>query len=455
MSINNDGYVNTFTGLGTQRDSSSWYSYEAEGFIPDAELGLLYESNGVFSKIIDRPAEETMRRGYDFDGIDAEIKSFLLDMLDFLDWDEACVSAVKWNRLFGGALGVILVDDGIGSLEEPLDYANIRSVEDLLIFDRSLVQPDYNSMYRTAGDMFTKRGRSKFGKPEFYDVYSQYRHFRVHESRCLVFRGGRMPERTSNMIYRFWGVPEYARIEKKLQEAVTSATFSVRLLERCTQAVYKMKGLADKMDTDEGAEMVRKRALDLNLVLSSAGMMFIDSEGEDFEFKNSTLSGINEIIDSTCNMLSAVTNIPQTVLFGRSPAGMNATGESDQENYYSFIERIQKTQIKSEFLKLVDIILASALNRGLIDEIPDYKLKFNPLKVVSEQEQAQIDQQRATTQQIKATTALALIDATVLDPAEVRRALAKEGEWEIDTVLDELTDENLLEMPGGMNADAD
>lgn len=47
-------------------------------------------------------------------------------------------------------------------------------------------------------------------------------------------------------------------------------------------------------------------------------------------------------------MLSALTNIPQTILFGRSPAGMNATGESDFENYYNFIERIQKQDVKEK-----------------------------------------------------------------------------------------------------------
>ena len=42
-------------------------------------------------------------------------------------------------------------------------------------------------------------------------------------------------------------------------------------------------------------------------------------------------SGVSDVIDSTCNFLSALTSIPQTILFGRSPAGMNATGDADLE----------------------------------------------------------------------------------------------------------------------------
>ena len=55
---------------------------------------------------------------------------------------------------------------------------------------------------------------------------------------------------------------------------------------------------------------------------------------------------MKDVIDTTCNMLSAVTNIPQTILFGRSPAGENSTGDSDFENYYNYIERIQKLMLK-------------------------------------------------------------------------------------------------------------
>ena len=52
-------------------------------------------------------------------------------------------------------------------------------------------------------------------------------------------------------------------------------------------------------------------------------------------------------------MLSSLTNIPQTLLFGRSPAGMNATGESDLENWYNFVERIQKLMLKPNLLVLL------------------------------------------------------------------------------------------------------
>ena len=55
-----------------------------------------------------------------------------------------------------------------------------------------------------------------------------------------------------------------------------------------------------------------------------------------------TLSGVKDIVETTFATISAVSNVPQTVLFGRSPAGENATGDGDLENWYSYVQRIWK-----------------------------------------------------------------------------------------------------------------
>lgn len=57
------------------------------------------------------------------------------------------------------------------------------------------VEPDYTSLYmQDWGGKGTGNRVSKFGQPEFYYVSSIYGSFIVHESRCLVFRNGVLPE---------------------------------------------------------------------------------------------------------------------------------------------------------------------------------------------------------------------------------------------------------------------
>lgn len=440
-----DGYVNLLNRYGTKQDNSEAYKFEREPVIPDMQLTGLYEGNGLFSKIIDTPAEEALKHGFDLNLKSDELNAFVEDALDDLEWEERAATAIKWARLYGGALIVMLIDDGRG-LEEPVDWEHIRSIDELRVYERSIVQPDYASLYQQDyGGKGVGNRVSKFGQPEYYYVSSIYGSFKVHESRCLVFRNGVLPEQTSNATYLFWGMPEYVRIRRALRETVTAHTDSVKLLERSVQAIYSMKGLASLLTTDDGENQVLKR---LQLVDTSRGLLnsiAIDSEGEQYDFKTFQFSGVKDVIDATCNMLSALTNIPQTILFGRSPAGMNATGDSDFESYYNFVEKIQRLMLKRNLRTLLDVVFRAGIASGDVAEEPDYKLEFKPLWSLSDTEQAAVDQTKAQTALVKAQTAQAYVDMQALDPTEVRRRLASDEEFDVEDIISEDDEDDLLQ----------
>lgn len=440
-----DGYVNLLNKYGTKQDNSEAYKFEREPVIPDMQLTGLYEGNGLFSKIIDTPAEEALKHGFDLNLKSDELNAFVEDALDDLEWEERAATAIKWARLYGGALIVMLIDDGRG-LEEPVDWEHIRSIDELRVYERSIVQPDYASLYQQDyGGKGVGNRVSKFGQPEYYYVSSIYGSFKVHESRCLVFRNGVLPEQTSNATYLFWGMPEYVRIRRALRETVTAHTDSVKLLERSVQAIYSMKGLASLLTTDDGENQVLKR---LQLVDTSRGLLnsiAIDSEGEQYDFKTFQFSGVKDVIDATCNMLSALTNIPQTILFGRSPAGMNATGDSDFESYYNFVEKIQRLMLKRNLRTLLDVVFRAGIASGDVAEEPDYKLEFKPLWSLSDTQQAAVDQTKAQTALVKAQTAQAYVDMQALDPTEVRRRLASDEEFDVEDIISEDDEDDLLQ----------
>jgi phage-related protein (TIGR01555 family) len=440
-----DGYVNLLNKYGTKQDNSEAYKFEREPVIPDMQLTGLYEGNGLFSKIIDTPAEEALKHGFDLNLKSDELNAFVEDALDDLEWEERAATAIKWARLYGGALIVMLIDDGRG-LEEPVDWEHIRSIDELRVYERAIVQPDYASLYQQDyGGKGVGNRVSKFGQPEYYYVSSIYGSFKVHESRCLVFRNGVLPEQTSNATYLFWGMPEYVRIRRALRETVTAHTDSVKLLERSVQAIYSMKGLASLLTTDDGENQVLKR---LQLVDTSRGLLnsiAIDSEGEQYDFKTFQFSGVKDVIDATCNMLSALTNIPQTILFGRSPAGMNATGDSDFESYYNFVEKIQRLMLKRNLRTLLDVVFRAGIASGDVAEEPDYKLEFKPLWSLSDTEQATVDQTKAQTALVKAQTAQAYVDMQALDPTEVRRRLASDEEFDVEDIISEDDEDDLLQ----------
>ena len=436
-----DSYTNMMTKVGTSQDSSTAYRYKQESITTDSELIRLYEGNGLFTKIIDRPAEEAVKHGLDIDYGDEDITEYIEQRFDELDFEEKFATAEKWARLYGGSIIVMLVDDG-GALEDPLDWKRVRRIAELRVFERAIVQADYTGLYNFN---FEDSMRLPYGQPEYYHVFSVYGSFTVHYTRCLVFRNGRVPEQTTNSIYRYWGIPEYEKIKKALRECITSHEDGVRLLERSVQAIYKMRNLSNLLATDEGEDKVLQRLLGIDTSRNIINTMAIDADGEDYDFKTLPMTGVKDITDMTCNMLSAVTGIPQTVLFGRSPAGENATGQSDFENYYNMIENIQKQNMKKNVRTLIDLILIQGQLEGRIEKIPNYKVKFAPLWSLSEQEQVAVDLQKAQIKQTRAAVAQSYVDMQVLDPTEIRNILAKEGDFDIEEVMNPDEDLNIPE----------
>ena len=442
------GYQNLMTKYGTSRDSSEHYSYVSDADVTDMELAAFYEQNGLFARVIDAPAEEAVKHGFEMEDLeDDNIKGFIDECLDELDWEETAMQSLKWARLFGGAIAVLLINDG-RSLDEPVNWDKIKSLDDIRVFDRSVVTPDYASMYdydnMKGQDPFKTRG-SRLGYPEWFHVSSQNGIFTVHETRCLIFRNGVLPENTATTTYQFWGTPEYVRIHRAIRDVEVAHGMAPKMLDRSVQAIYKMQNLTQLLATEQGEDVVLKRLQIIDLAKGLMNSMVLDANGEDYDFKSFSYTGVSDVINTTCNYLSALTNIPQTVLFGRSPAGMNSTGASDMENYYNYVERIQKRMLRSNLRYLLSVLCQAGKHTGEIKSVPKIKVEFNSLWSMTETEKVALDLQKAQVESARAQTATAYVQIQALDPSEVRKKLADEGEFDVETILDEYTDEELEE----------
>ncbi len=427
-----DGYVNMLNKYGTVKDSSSAYSFIGDWQIDDNILTEQYLSNGLFARIIDAPAEEAIKHGFSLSIEDKSICDYIQDELDGMGYEDKFSTALKWARLYAGAIIVMLIDDG-GRLQDSLNYRAVKSIDDMYVYERAVVTPNYST-------------ESEYGlsKPVSYTVSSVAGCFTVHSSRCLVFRNGHVPENCPNINYRYFGIPEYVRIKTALKDAVISHSYATKMMERSVQPVHKIKDLASLLSTEDGEDNVIRR---LNVIDEARGLfnsIAIDADGEDYAFQTFSFSGVSEIIDATCNMLSAITCIPQSVLFGRAPAGMDATGHSDFENYYNSIEHIQKQNIKENLRTVIKLIIREGQLKGdITKDIGNFKIKFNPLWNLSEEQQSQIETQKSAVASQKAATAQTYVDMGVLDPTEVRETLKASGIFVTDDSLDDELEEQL------------
>ena len=86
--------------------------------------------------------------------------------------------------------------------------------------------------------------------------------------------------------------------------------------------------------------------------------------------------------------MAGAAEIPATRLFGRSPQGMNATGESDLRNYYDMIAQMQERLLRPALEKLVPVMAVSCW--GYVPE--DLEIVFEPAMTTSPAERAELVQ---------------------------------------------------------------
>jgi phage-related protein (TIGR01555 family) len=386
------------------------------------ELENLYAGDGFARRVIDLPAEEMLRAGYDIEGIDdgAEVLAALED----IQVNEKLVDALRWNYLYGGSIVVMLINDG-GLLEDPLNIEAAKSIEQLRVYDRH--QVTHRTTYDDPADM-------RFGRTETYMV-SPIRGtpYQVHESRCLVFDGVPVPARVRET-YDSWGASRLQQCYDQLQRFGMSHYWANQLLERSQQAVHGIPGLSDMLRSTGGEAAIQRRVDLVDMARSVNNTVIIDAL-ETYDLKSTSLSGVSDIMDRMGLALSAVTGMPEALLFGRQQGGLNSTGESDLENWYAKIAQEQTTILLPQIDKIVTIQLHVM---GKYTE--DYLIKFNPLSVPSAKDKSETDYKRAQTYEI-----LSVIGA--LDPSEIRHMLPDEG-YQIDNIdqMPELPEQEVVKV---------
>lgn len=428
MTKRQDGYANAVIGHGMRRyDPYVSYQFKPNAPLSFIECDNLFTYNGIAAKIIETPANEAVKAGFELkDGQEIiEQNDAIQSLLEDLRIKRVFSQALAWDRLYGGCAVVLLANDG-NTLEEPLDRNRLRNVEQLLVYEPQDISFGMDYYYTDPRD-------PRFGSPQWYTITSYNGgSFLVHESRVLRFDGGVV----SNRIRRMrdgWGGKVFDRIAGDLMRYDGSLSLSLMALSRMSQGVLKLDGLTNTLSTEGGEEMVQKRLQLIDMARHLMNTIAIDSV-DDYEQKNITLSGISAITQEFQQALSAVTSIPVTILFGRSPAGQNATGDSDFENFYNMVQRIQQLKLRPHLLRLLEIV--NACSDYSVHLPHEYTIEFKPLWNATDKEQAETDKLRADAKAQEANAMNTLVQVGALDASEVRDTLKENGDYTMDDSLD-------------------
>lgn len=419
----NDGYLESFTGAGTRRDRSSGTKIKSAFFLDNQTLTDMYIGDGMARRIVDIPAEEMTRAGIDIEDMeDDALEDSIEAKLDELDAMKHHNDALRWSRLFGGCVMVYGLNDG-GTLDMPLNEDGIQDVEFIRTYDR------YQA---TIQNRYSDPSLPNFGDPELWQIspLSGGTSYMVHDSRLHMFDGDAVPDlmRYAN---QGWGCSTLQSCVDQLTRLGMSHQWANMLLERSQQAVHKIPGLSNTLRQPNGEQLMQKRVDVVDMVRGILNTIVIDGE-EDYVVSSQSMTGIPDVLDRFAESLSAVTGIPVTVLMGRSPGGMSATGKSDLDNWYARIESMQNDILRKPLLRLIRYIKIS-LNAG--SEM-DFKLCFKPLAIMSNNEKATVSKLKADANKVQSEADINYAGIGVLLPNEIRKTIADDYELAED---DELT----------------
>lgn len=413
-----DGWQNLLNGRGTTAaDPKLATTFQAPMKLIEKDLANLYNGNGFAKRIVDLPAREMTREWFTIEG---DPENLIIQHLETFHARKRITQMLKWSRLFGGAVGIMGIDDN-GELEETVDEGNIRSVEFIHVFDRFRVS-------FSSGDLYTDPKDKKFGTPEIYTIQPKTGlQFKVHETRVLVLNGLDTPSLTTAR-NQGWGDSVLLAMWSQLRNLGVSYHAVADIMNSFETIIVSLDNLQQLVASGK-EDVVKKRLELMDLSRATLNVILLDAK-EKFDRKSSSVAGLDKLLTAQTIALSAVSGIPATLLLGQSPRGMNATGESDIRQWYDNVASDQEDILQSllERLILLSMLAKEGPTKG--KELDSWSVKFRPLWQPTEKEIAETRKLIAESDEI-------YLNGQVLHPTEIRTSRFGGETYSIDTTIDE------------------
>lgn len=387
-----DSFVNFAAKLGIgAQNLTSRGSYSFDFLTRDRiTLEAAYRTSWVVRQAVDVVADDMVQGGIK---INASLTPEQIEGLqakglrDTGSW-QALNKALKWDRLFGGAIAVMIIDGQDTATPLNMDSIAPGSFKGLIVLDRWQLSPELNELITELGP--------DLGKPKYYEVISDgwaLPSLRIHHSRVLRFDGEELPyfQRYSE---NGWGESVVEIIHDRLLAFDSTTSGAAQLVFKAHLRTMKIEGLRDLIAA--GGQMLDALVQNVNLIRqfqSSEGLTLLDSKDE-LEYQSYTFAGLSDVLLMFGQQLSGALQIPLVRFFGQSPSGLNSSGESDLRTYYDGIRRRQEPKLRRPLTRLLDVICRSVCG---VETPPDFTFEFSSLWQMTPEQRASVANQNTQT----------------------------------------------------------
>lgn len=437
-----DSVHNPLTGLGTSGDKGAvgrpnpWVQP-----LDDEELRALYTYNGVGRRIVSTFPMRATRKGWEVQGLDPAADKALMTR-------ERIREAMEMGDLFGGSAALLVTEEkgveysDLSWMAEPLRLENVIKLHAVQVFDTFEAHPlEFEDDLREVN----------YRGPRTWSLGAHGAYTTVHSSRVLHFRGRRrLPsERWSQASFGggfgTWNRQQDISVLQAVWDEIRRLTETMQggaaLAQELQQTVWRLDGFGNTQVGDDATGLLTRLTL-MQKVRGIVNAIVMDTKDE-FAHHASAPQGFRDLSDAAKAMLSAVTGIPEVILFGATPTGLNTDGDSAWEGFRQLISDYQETH-QPQLERLYQVLFAARDGESTGDP-NDVQLTFKALDEPNELQQAQ-------TRLITAQTDSIYVQSGVISPDEIRDQRFGEKGWKLD--LEELKpiDDGLW---GGLGSFAD
>lgn len=398
-----DGFANFTARLGLGQDNMLAQSGYVRGSYISRDQGQLddmYRTSWLVGRMVNVVAEDMTRGQLN---IKAQWQPGRTDELLRAYRRTGCPGrlsdAIKWGRLYGGALAVILIDGD--ELAEPLDISAIEpgTFRGLFVLDRWQLVPS-TRLIMELGPML--------GYPSGYVINGQHgmpAQF-VHHSRTLRFVGVELPFQ-ARLAENHWGASVVEQALDRLLAYDSATQGAANLMYKSFLRVIGVEKLREILAMGGKAEAALIKNFEMiRQMQSNEGITLLD-KNDTFFTTGYTFAGMYDALQAFAEQIAGATGIPLVRLLGQSPKGFS-TGESDLRCYYDTIATLQNDDLRPALE-----VLFSVLCRHLWGEaLPEgFSFDFESLLQPTENDRAQI----ATAD---AQASAALVAGGIISPAQ-------------------------------------
>lgn len=347
-------------------------------------LTSLYRTSWIVQRVCNVIPEDALADlSIEAPGLNSDALNKLQEEIRTTHLRESILKGLRWGRLYGGAAAIVMVSGQEEDLSQPIDINSIGlgAFRGLYIVDR------WSGIYPGL-DLVEDNSDPDYGLPEYYEVRNEVDggSYRIHHSRVICFRGTEMPY-WEQIAEQWWGTSAIESMYDELTKRDNVAHNIANLTFKANLSVLQVEHLDQMFATTSSIHQRRMYAMlqAINTLENSLGIRLVN-KGDDIQQLQYSFGGLPEVMDSAMMDMAGATCIPVTRLFGRSPAGMNSTGESDEKMYRQTLEQERAVHITPALERLLPIVCRSAL--GAFPAGATFK--YPPLIEITPQDKADI-----------------------------------------------------------------